>query len=267
VTLITIGLDLFAVQKVALLDPNAAFLQIGDESVRVVNKTRFDVVQWIEVAISAIAYLLITAASFRAVSQLYLGGEAEAGESLRFALGRILPLLWLSILLVLGIVVGLLFFIIPGIFLLVAWSVSIPVLMIEDARGSKAIGRSQRLVDKNWWRTFGALLVGFIFIGLFQFLLGLLASLTDGIAKDHLELWVLAVDAIQAIATIITAPLQAAIITVIYFNLRVRKEGFDLALLAQGIEGQPVPPPEQPVPSAQQPSGAQSPPESVPPPA
>jgi hypothetical protein len=35
----------------------------------------------------------------------------------------------------------------------------------------------------------------------------------------------------------VTTPFQAALLTVLYFDLRVRKEGFDLELLAEGIGG------------------------------
>lgn len=58
----------------------------------------------------------------------------------------------------------------------------------------------------------------------------------------------------EAIIDVFSAPLQAAVLTVIYFDLRVRKEGFDLQLLAERMEstdpgstgqtgpGQPPPP-------------------------
>jgi hypothetical protein len=257
-----IGLDLFAIQRVSPFDPGAAVLQVGGKGIRFVDESRFNAVNYVEVAINVIAYLVITGATFRAVSQLYLGGTAEAGASLRFAVGKIHSLLWVGLLWVIGVGIGLILLVIPGIFLLVAWSVAVPVLMVEGTKGTGAISRSQRLVKDNWWRTFGALLVGFIFIGLFQFLLTLAAGAFDGTAEDHLGLWVVIVNVIQAVATTITAPLEAAIITVIYFNLRVRKEGFDLQLLAQGIEGTPVPPTEPAPAVAPQPA-----PESTPPPA
>ena len=47
--------------------------------------------------------------------------------------------------------------------------------------------------------------------------------------------------------TIISAPFQAAIVTVIYYDLRVRKEAFDVELLTEQLEapaiGGPPPPP------------------------
>ena len=40
--------------------------------------------------------------------------------------------------------------------------------------------------------------------------------------------------------TAVTTPLFAAIVTVLYFDQRVRKEGFDLQLLAEGMGEQPA---------------------------
>jgi hypothetical protein len=247
VTVLVFLLDVWLLAEPGFGSANGAFYQVGD-TIRFLDETRVTVLQIAEAVILVIAYLVIVGATFRAVSQLYLGGVAEPGASLRFAAARIHSLLWISVMTVAAVGIGLLLLVIPGVWLLVLWSVAIPVLMVEDARGTKALSRSSALVRDNWWRTFGALLVGFIFIGLFEFLLGLLAGVADGVSEDSVYLWALIVDVINAFSTLITAPLQAAIITVIYFNLRVRKEGFDVQLLAQGIEGTPVPP--QPAPAS-----------------
>ena len=37
------------------------------------------------------------------------------------------------------------------------------------------------------------------------------------------------------VASVITTPFMAAVLVLIYFDLRVRKEGFDLQLLSQGV--------------------------------
>ncbi len=56
-----------------------------------------------------------------------------------------------------------------------------------------------------------------------------------GSDNDVLVLVLSAVAGILGLA--ISTPFQAALLTVIYFDLRVRKEGFDLELLADGIGG------------------------------
>jgi hypothetical protein len=187
--------------------------------------------------LQVLAVLLASAACFRAIAQAYLGDEPDWRGSLSFALHRAPSLLWLTLLNFLGIFAGFLLFIGPGIWLYFAWVVAMPVLLVEGLRGRKALGRSFELVKGRWWRTFGVLVVGFI-------LAGIVSSLVQGvfligiIFEPDNDVLVLVLSAISGIVGLaIGTPFQAALLTVVYFDLRVRKEGFDLELLAQGIGG------------------------------
>jgi hypothetical protein len=182
---------------------------------------------------------LATAACFRAIAQAYLGESADWRSSLSFAVQHIPSLLLLTLLYVLGVGGGTLLFILPGVWLYIAWAFALPVLLVEGARGRKALGRSYELVKGRWWRTFGTLVVGFILASIISalvqgvFLVGILVG-------DDNDAVVLVLSAIAGIVGLaITTPFQAALLTVVYFDLRVRKEGFDLELLAQGIGAGP----------------------------
>ena len=109
------------------------------------------------------------------------------------------------------------------------------MLLVEGLRGRKALGRSFELVKGRWWKTFGTLIVGFILAAIIStlvqgvFLIGILFG-------DDNDAVVLVLSAIAGIVGLaISTPFQAALLTVVYFDLRVRKEGFDLELLAQEI--------------------------------
>jgi hypothetical protein len=132
------------------------------------------------------------------VSEAYLGEEADWRRSLRFALSRLRSLLWLAFLHAIVLAVGFVLCVVPGIYLYGALAVATPALLFEDARGTKALRRSRELVRTRWWSTAGALLA---------------ASILTAIVQGAVFL--------------------AAVIVVLYFDLRVRKEGFDLFLLAQ----------------------------------
>lgn len=203
---------------------------------QLVDYGTFIVVAVIEALLALLAYLLIIGASFRAVSQLYLGRQASARESLRFAARRVHSLLWLSVLVVIGLSLAFLALVVPGIWLTVAWSVAVPALFFEGLRGTKAIGRSFELVKNNWWRTLGALIVGFIFIGLFSLLIDAATNGLTAATEDSKQASLLIYDALAILSMVVTAPLQAAIVAVIYYDLRVRKEGFDIELLAQQLD-------------------------------
>ena len=67
-----------------------------------------------------------------------------------------------GILAALGIIVGLIFFIVPGLLLLTWWALTSPVVVIERPGVTAALGRSRALVRGNGWRVFGVIVVLFI---------------------------------------------------------------------------------------------------------
>ncbi|MEY2442100.1 MAG: hypothetical protein QOJ46_1526 [bacterium] len=191
--------------------------------------------------LQVLAVLLASAACFRAIAQAYLGDEPDWRASLSFALHRAPSLLLLMLMYSFGVGFATLLFIAPGVWLYVAWAFAMPALLVEGLRGRAALGRSFGLVKGRWWRTFGVLVVGFL-------LAGVVSSLVQGVflvgivANPDNDVLVLVLSAISGIVGLaISTPFQAALLTVVYFDLRVRKEGFDLELLAQGIGGS-VPP-------------------------
>ncbi|MDQ3619650.1 MAG: glycerophosphoryl diester phosphodiesterase membrane domain-containing protein, partial [Actinomycetota bacterium] len=213
------------------------------------------------VIVSFIASTLATAACFKAVSDAYLGGEPNWRSSLAFAGRRLHSVLWISILgglLAFGLVVvagaltaalGLIdeVALILGTLLIIAamvvatwiwvgWVVAVPAFLTEGTKGRRALGRSFGLVKGRWWRTFGLYLLAYLLVVIVGSIIGrILTQLQFTDIGDSLALSLI-VNAIgQTISAVITTPFIAAFIIVLYFDLRVRKEGFDLQLLAERI--------------------------------
>jgi MFS family permease len=185
--------------------------------------------------LQVLAVLLASAACFRAIAQAYLGDTPGWRASLSYAWHRAPSLLLITVLFGLGVLLGTLALIVPGIWLYLAWSFAIPVLLVEGLRGRKALGRSFELVKGRWWRTFGVIVVGFILGGVVSAIVQGVFSLGIIVEPDN-DLLVVVINAIATtVAFAIATPFQAALVTVVYFDLRVRKEGFDLELLARGI--------------------------------
>ena len=183
------------------------------------------------------AVLLATAACFRAIAQAYLGETTDWRSSLSYALHLAPSLLLLTVLYVLGVVLGTAFFFLPGVWLYVAWAFAMPVLLVEGLRGRKALRRSFELVQGRWWRTFGVIAVGFILAGIISTVVGGVFLIAVVVGADN-DLLVLVLTTIAGIVgAAVSTPFQAALLTVLYFDLRVRKEGFDLELLAEEIAG------------------------------
>ena len=187
--------------------------------------------------------LLVTAACLKAVSDIYLDRPAEFGGSLRFAVRRLGPLFWMNIVMGVGLLAGFAALVVPGIWLYVAWSVATPALLIENLRGRRALGRSYRLVKGRWWRVAGVLLVANILV---IFVAGVVQGVLVGVALSGSGSVLVAVTVVSlaaAISSVLTQPFHAAVVTVLYYDLRVRREGYDIALLAEqlGIEPSELP--------------------------
>jgi hypothetical protein len=179
-----------------------------------------------------LATVLATAGAFRVVSSTYLGEETEWQDSLRFTTARLGPLVWVSFLGGLGVVLGLVLCIIPGVYLYGLWAVAVPVLLFEDVRGTRALGRSRHLVSGRWWSVFGTVVLATILASLVSNVItGIVQAVLAGGDSDVLDALGGAIGGI--VAGVITTPFLAAVTAVLYYDLRVRKEGFDLELLAR----------------------------------
>jgi hypothetical protein len=182
---------------------------------------------------------LVLGACVKALSDAYLGQQPNARDSLRFGLRRLLPLIVLVIVRGIGDTVGFVLLIIPGIWLYAAWSVAVPALVIERAGPFRSLGRSRHLVKDSWGRTAAVLLVAAIITLVIG---GLIQGLLTAAAESSGNPSVLFVVVITVLAAIVSAvllqPFAAAVLTVLYYDLRIRREGYDLELMAEqlGIE-------------------------------
>jgi|SRR5579871_4034953 len=186
--------------------------------------------------IGVIAALLAQAGCFRAVADAYLGERASAGASLRFAGRRLFALIVLAVVTVVLIVVGLFLCIVPGVYLAVAFYVAVPVLLVEGVGPFKALARSRRLVQGRWWPTLGVAVVGTLLVLVISYVIVLvLTGLVVANSAPNSVTGVILRTLVSTVASMLTTPAAAAFATVLYIDLRVRKEGFDLLLLARGI--------------------------------
>jgi hypothetical protein len=220
------------------------------------------------VVLSLVSTILATGGCFKAVADAYLGEQANWRSSLGFALRKFGSILWLLVIGGLALLPLFAACLIPGIGVGVRWAVAIPALLTEDVRGTKALGRSWRLVGGRWWASFGVLLLGFLLSGVVSSVIqyGFTALLLVGAGNSSVAQVVVSTIG-GTLSSMLTTPFTAAFVTVLYFDLRVRKEGFDLELLAERIGLTPRPRGEvRPAPPAAFPSTGAKPPYWPPPP-
>jgi hypothetical protein len=223
----------------SFLDPAAPFDPADPNQVPQVDMSELwaaiagSIVVWL---LNLIASILATAACFHAISSAYLGAPVEWRQSLSLATKRLPSLLWLTFLTTVALLLGFLACIVPGVWLWVSFTVAVPALLAEGLRGSKALQRSYNLVKGRWWPTLGALLIGFVIAMIITSIFGAIlafVSFTD--IGENIAVTAILNSLANLIASVLVTPFQAAVVAILYFDLRVRKEGFDLQLMASRI--------------------------------
>ena len=184
--------------------------------------------------VALVSGALAQAACLRIVFEAFLGRRVGWRDSLSFALHKLHSVVWVTVLFTVGTMIGFAMCIAPGAWLYGAWSVAIPALLVEDVRGSKALGRSFTLVKGRYWPVAGVLIVSYLLTLVVTTVFSLL--LVPLLLSDARDTAAEAANAVASgAATLLTTPFAAAVAAVLYVDLRVRKEGFDIALIAQRL--------------------------------
>jgi hypothetical protein len=161
--------------------------------------------------ISLVATMLFTGMIVELVADVRDGRrDASVGQLLRAVMPVLGRLLAVALVAGLGVVVGFILVIVPGLILLTVWSVAAPVVVLERPPGLRALARSRELVRGNGWQVFGVIFV----LGV---LVNVLASAIE-LAAQSAGIGVGIV--VQVILGVLTAPLLALAASVLYFQLR-----------------------------------------------
>jgi hypothetical protein len=183
------------------------------------------------VAIAAIllVYLLVLLASpivwaaiTFALGEIYLGRTASVGGAFRSGLSLSLPLVGTTLLAGIAVVLGLLLLVIPGLYLILTFTLVAQVIVLERVSGFAALRRSRILMRGNLLRAFGVLLVG-----------GLITGVLGGVLQLVLGFIPLVGPLASGLAQAVGMTYSSAVVVLLYFDIRCRKEAFDLEHLAQ----------------------------------
>jgi len=185
--------------------------------------------------IAALLLPFSVGALYRAATSLAAGNLETIGSVLLGTLRRYFAVWGVVILAALLFVGAIAIVTIPVvIWVAIRWSVAIPALFAEGVGPVKALGRSWNLVRDNWWRTLGILITVGIMVSLIQTALAALfggaAAVVPGLGGD------LRAGVVTTVTTLVDALVGAITpiaITMLYLDLRVRKEGLDLDQLAR----------------------------------
>ena len=192
----------------------------------------------VNLALSAAAAIFI-ALLFWVLSTLYQGMVVElvqdvqdgkrdhsVGDLLRSVGPVLLPLLAVGVLFAIGVGIGFILLIVPGLYLMTIWCVVAPVTVLEHPGVFAAFGRSRELVRGYGWAVFGVILGIFFAVVLVSIIASLVASGLGSFGRALVQ-W--------AVDTAV-APVAALAATVLYLTLRQ-------------VHGEAVAPADAPAPS------------------
>jgi hypothetical protein len=210
------------------------------------------------------AFLLLTAGSIRVISDSYLGREPQFGEALAFGAGKIVPLFLVglgkgllialvgiiaifvvALLVAFGKALGtgmiVLLALAGGIgtvwlllFIACGYMVTTPVVVLESLPSAfDSFGRSWELTHGAKLRLLGLAIVAFIVASLLPAIVlqAIGALLLELVPGSQIVLTV-----VSPVVSIMLAPIIPCILTLAYYDRRVRREGFDLQLLSEQLE-------------------------------
>ena len=210
-----------------------------------------------------VATVMLTAGSIRVISSAYLGGVSTFGDALRLAASKIVPLvlvglgkgLLLLIIWIVGFVVWALLVSIANLFggasavlvgvlgfgalfwflafVVCGYALTTPVVVLEELASSfDAFGRSWDLTRSFKLKAFGLWLVVWILTWLVPFCFFFGVGYVVQTKAPGLEL---AVSVVNSLVSIALAPVLPCMLTLFYYDLRMRREGFDLQVLGHQI--------------------------------
>jgi uncharacterized membrane protein len=178
--------------------------------------------------LASIGNLVATGATVWVISEIYLGREPDFGDAISYAFGKIVRII------IAGLAKGILVFLasilllVPGIIVWCGYSVVTQVVVLERLPSSlDSLGRSWDLTKGNKGKAFALVLVVSLLLGLPLMVGGALAAFVPALYET--------VTIGGQILQLMLYPIMACAFTLFYYDLRVRKEAFDLEHLSQQI--------------------------------
>jgi hypothetical protein len=194
------------------------------------------------VLVSLVALFWLQAALVKAVDDVRDGrADLSVSDTFEAARAHLAAVLVAGLIAAIGIALGFVLLIIPGLVLLTFWCLIVPSIVIEGKSAGESFGRSFDLTRGHFWRVLGIIvLTALIYIGFAVVLALVLSPLADWL-KNFVS---------TVVSGTLTAPFFALVLTVLYFRLSAVAEQVAPAPAAIPAEQRPAEtPPEEPPPA------------------
>lgn len=170
----------------------------------------------ISTAISLVALFWVQGALVKAVDDVRDGrADLSLGETFQRVRPQLGSIIVGGILAGLGIALGLLLLIVPGLVLMTWWVLVIPVIVLEQTSAGQAFSRSRELVRGHGWNVFGVIVLTILLLIGFSIVLGIILLPFADWLQSFLS---------NVISGTLTAPFIAVTWTLLYHRLHGAQE-------------------------------------------
>jgi uncharacterized membrane protein len=176
-----------------------------------------------------------------AVSNVHLDRPASVTDSFSKIKNQIAGVIGLSLAVGILVGVGFIFLIVPGILLVMMWSLAIPIKVLENKGVGDSMTRSSELTKGNRGRIFVIwLLFVVLSIGvslLLRWPIEIAAGVHSIFALQRVAAeWQVASLVATFVSECLVGPLATIAFSLVYYDERVRKEAFDLQLMMSTLD-------------------------------
>jgi hypothetical protein len=184
--------------------------------------------------IEFIAAFLVQATMVKAVQDVRDGrADLSIGATISTAARYVLPVAGASILAGIGIGIGLVLLVVPGLILLTYWSLIVPNIVVGESGAMASFGKSWRAISGHFWQAFGTYVLVFLIWIAVNIALGLVLLAVPAAVRSFVS---------TVIAGTLLAPFYALVVTLVYYRL---SEANAAAPAAPSRGGFAQPPPAQ----------------------
>ncbi len=192
-----------------------------------------DPVYWLVYAVSMALTLWAMGALYLQEYAVGTGAEMGVGAAIQAAFSRLPAMVGAMFLLGLALTLGFVLLVVPSVILMVSLMLTINLVLFENKGPVDALTGSHKLVWGNWWRAAAILTVG----GILTMVIYMAVAVIIGIATPFIGLGMEDIPMYSMISGLLVAvlmyilvmPFFAALMIALYWDLKLRKEGGDLA--------------------------------------
>lgn len=194
------------------------------------------VASFVSIFISLVGNALCQGALARSISDAYLGKELTVEQTFRAVLPKLMTLIGASLLVGLVVGLGFMLLVVPGVIFGLWFFVTTPSIVVENQGITAGMSRSKALASGNLGKVFAVGLLAVAITWIISFPIGFVGGFISRLLFSESFMLTLFFNQFAGlIGQVLATPIASAAAVLLYYDLRIRKEGFDLQMLAQNM--------------------------------